>query len=331
MGSSFAAGPGIAPPAPASPRRAGRSSGNYAHLVARALGLDLHDVTYSGATTSDILTASAVGQPAQLEAVTPDTRLVTVTAGGNDVGFLPRLTLASLPWPVRALPRVKARVAGFGDPGATDERFARLEGNLALIGRRLHDRAPGCRVLFVDYLTILPPRGDNRGGPPPAEIAEWGRAIGARLATTTQAAADAAGCEYVAASAASADHHAWSATPWTRRFHLSLRGGAPFHPDAAGMAAVAELVLATLAGPPPDTTSAASLTGLRCSVTTNPSAESIWPYRLFLDARLHPGQPSSRAAVPGARAASSRVAAAARATAAAAGSWSIRAACPLPS
>jgi lysophospholipase L1-like esterase len=250
MGSSFAAGPGIAPPAPASPRRAGRSSGNYAHLVTRALGLDLHDVTYSGATTSDILRPSAVGQPAQLDTVTPDTRLVTITAGGNDVGFVPRLTLASLPWPLRALPNVRARVAGFGDPAATDERFAQLEDNLATIGRRLHDRAPACRVLFVDYLTILPPPGADRGGPPPAEIAEWGRAIAARLATTTQTVAEAAGCEYVAASAASAVHHAWSVCPWTRRFHLSLRGGAPYHPNSAGMAAVAELVLDTLAGPP---------------------------------------------------------------------------------
>jgi lysophospholipase L1-like esterase len=250
MGSSFAAGPGISPRAAASPRRAGRSSGNYAHLVARALGLDLHDVTYSGATTGDILRPSAAGQPAQLDAVTPDTRLVTITAGGNDVGFLPRLTLASLPWPLRALPRVRARVAGFGDPDETGERFAQLEGNLATIGRRTRDRAPACRVLFVDYLTILPPRGDDRGGPPSAEIAEWGRVTAARLAVTTQAAAEAAEYEYVAASAASASHHAWSATPWTRRFHLSLRGGAPYHPDAAGMAAVAELVRATLAAPP---------------------------------------------------------------------------------
>lgn len=255
MGSSFAAGPGIPVRAAASPRRAGRSSGNYAHLVARALGLDLHDVTFSGATTGDILGSSAAGQPAQLDAVTPATRLVTITAGGNDVGFLPRLTLASLPWPLRTLPRVKVRVAEFGDPGAADERFAQLARNLATIGRHLRDRAPACRVLFVDYLTILPPDGDNRGAPPPAEIAQWGRAVAARLAATTRAAAEATGCEYVAASAASADHHAWAATPWTRRFHLSLRGGAPYHPDAAGMAAVAQLVLTTLTEDQPPTVS----------------------------------------------------------------------------
>jgi lysophospholipase L1-like esterase len=249
MGSSFAAGPGITPRAPASPRRAGRSAANYAHLVARALGLDLHDVTYSGATTSDLLRPSAAGQPAQLDAVTPDTRLVTITAGGNDVGFLPRLTLASLPWPLRALPQIRARVADFGDQDAADERFTQLEANLAAIGRRLRDQAPDCRVLFVDYLTILPPSGEDRSGPPPDAIAAWGRSIAARLAVTTGAAAQAAGYEYVAASVASAGHHAWSATPWTRQFHLSLRGGAPYYPDAAGMAAVAQLVLAAVARP----------------------------------------------------------------------------------
>ena len=251
MGSSFAAGPGIPARAPASPRRAGRSSGNYAHLVAGALGLDLHDVTYSGATTSDIMQPSAAGQPAQLDAVTPDTRLVTITAGGNDVGYLPRLTLASLPWPLRALPHVRARIAGYGDQDVTDERFGQLERNLVTIGRLLRGRAPACRVLFVDYLTILPPHGDNPGAPPPPQIARWGRVIAARLAATTQAAALAAGCEYVSASAASADHHAWSAAPWTRRFHLSLRGGAPYHPNAAGMAAVSQLVLAALTADQP--------------------------------------------------------------------------------
>src|SRR5580693_568311 len=92
MGSSFAAGPGLKPRAPGSPRRAGRSAVNYAHLVADRLGLELTDVTYSGATTQDIL-AGAPGKPPQLDAVTADTRLVTLTAGGNDVGYVPRLVL----------------------------------------------------------------------------------------------------------------------------------------------------------------------------------------------------------------------------------------------
>lgn len=246
MGSSFAAGPGLPSRVPGSPRRAGRSTGNYAHLVARALGLDLHDVTYSGATTSDILRPSAAGQPAQLDAVTPETGLVTITAGGNDVGYLPRLTLASLPWPLRVLPPVTARVKDLGDTRATDERFEQLVRNLAAIAGRLRDRAPACRVLVVSYLSILPADGPVPA-PPPADITAWGRAIAVRLAATTQEAAATAGWTYIAASAASADHHAWSAAPWTRRFHLTLRGGAPYHPNAAGMAAVAELVLATLA------------------------------------------------------------------------------------
>ncbi len=249
MGSSFAACPGLPPRAPGSPRRAGRSAGNYAHLVASALGLDLHDVTYSGATTGDILRPSASGQPAQLDAVTPATRLVTITAGGNDVGFVPRLTLASLPGPVRALPRARARVAALGDPGGTDQSFARLARNLAMIAERLRERTPACRVLAVDYLTILPPPDEDPGAPPPAAIADWGRAVAARLSATTRAAAAEAGGDYVAASAASAGHHAWSAEPWTRRFQLTLRGGAPYHPNQAGMTAAAGLALDALAGP----------------------------------------------------------------------------------
>src|ERR1700728_4596927 len=131
MGSSFAAGPGLPTRVPGSPRRAGRSTGNYAHLLARALGLDLHDVTFSGVTTGDLLSPSATGQPAQLDAVTPDTALVTITAGGNDVGYVGRLTLASLPWPLRARPSVRARADGLGDPQAVDVGFASLEQNLA--------------------------------------------------------------------------------------------------------------------------------------------------------------------------------------------------------
>ena len=174
MGSSFAAGPGLPSRVPGSPRRAGRSTGNYAHLVARELGLDLHDVTFSGATTSDLLGPSASGTAAQLDAVTPETSLVTITAGGNDVGFAPRLSLASLPWPLRVLPSVKARVDAFGETRATDQRFEQLERNFAMIAARLRDRAPACRVV-VSSLPVGPAPGRPvPEPPPPAQITTGG-------------------------------------------------------------------------------------------------------------------------------------------------------------
>jgi|SRR5579871_296636 len=235
IGSSFAAGPGVPSRVPGSPLLAGRSSGNYAHLVAAALGLDLDDVSYSGATTADILRT-------QLDAVTATTSLVTITAGGNDVGFLGRLTLASLPRLLRTLPPIAARIASFGDPGAVEGRFAQLASNLATIADRLRRQAPACRVLAVDYLTILPPVGHDSLAPMPPAIAEWGRGIATRLADAIRGAAGAAGWDYVSASAASVEHHAWSVSPWTQRFRYSLQGGAPYHPNATGMAAVAGLV-----------------------------------------------------------------------------------------
>jgi lysophospholipase L1-like esterase len=179
MGSSFAAGPGLPSRVPGSPRRAGRSTGNYAHIVARALGLDLHDVTFSGATTSDILGLSAAGRAAQLDAVTPETSLVTITGGGNDVGYLPRLTLASVPWPLRVLPQVTARVDALGEPSATDERFEQLGRSLAAIAGRLRDRAPPAASSSSTICRSCPPtaptpnrrrqpksqRGDERSRP----------------------------------------------------------------------------------------------------------------------------------------------------------------------
>ncbi len=176
----------------------------------------------------------------------PATELATITYGGNDVGYVPRLVLSSLPHPIRDLPSVRRRAGTFADPDLTEERFAGLAGNLARITAEVRRRAPRCRLIFVDYLTLLPPSAATATPGLPAEVADWGRRVARRLSEVTRAAAEDGGCDFAAASAASMDHHAWSADPWTRRFHLSLRGGAPYHPNAAGMAAVAGLVASTL-------------------------------------------------------------------------------------
>ncbi|MEZ0364048.1 SGNH/GDSL hydrolase family protein [Mycobacterium sp. pUA109] len=242
LGSSMAAGPGIRPGAAGAPFGSGRSARNYPHLVADQLGLDLVDVTFSGATTAHLLTDRQGGAAPQLDALNGSERLVTITIGGNDVGYVPLLMAACLPRPVRLLPRIAALL----DRDARDKALAGVGDSLRAVGAAVRDRAPQARVLFVDYLTLLPPDGEP-ASPLSARHTELGRHVAARLEEHTAAAAAATGCELVPAGQASREHHAWSARPWTvgAAWPLPWRP-APFHPNAAGMRAVADLVAAQL-------------------------------------------------------------------------------------
>lgn len=99
-------------------------------------------------------------------------------------------------------------------------------------------------MLFVDYLTMLPPEG-VAASPLSETDAALGRHVAATLERVTGEAAAQAQCDWVRAAQASASHHAWSDEPWTTRPGLPWPGRpAPLHPNAAGMRAVADLVLA---------------------------------------------------------------------------------------
>lgn len=246
LGSSMAAGPGIAPRVSGSPRLAGRSARNYPHLVAERRGLDLVDVTYSGATTAHILSDSQNGSPPQIQALDGSETLVTVTIGGNDVGYVPFLAAASLPGLLHKLPFLGRPLREI----LNEENRFRALGEVASALRQVADevrvRSPRARVMFVDYLTLLP--SDDDAAPPlTGGDVETGRRIAAELASATARAAADAGCEIVSAAAASIEHHAWSAEPWTTRPGLPLPGRVlPLHPNAAGMRAVADLIVRAL-------------------------------------------------------------------------------------
>ncbi|MCG7595623.1 SGNH/GDSL hydrolase family protein [Mycobacterium sp. PSTR-4-N] len=245
----MAAGPGISPRVPGSPRAAGRSARNYAHLVAEARGCDLADlvdVTYSGATTEHILTESQRGAPPQIAALDGSEALVTITIGGNDVGYVPMLFAAGLPRATRAIPLLGGKLRHLLNPA---ERYLALDAvgaALVDVGRSVRQRAPAATVLFVDYLTLLPPAGDAA---PPLDDQDvtLGRHVAGELERLTAEAAAATGCGLVRAGAASREHHAWSADPWTTRFGWPVpRRPAPLHPNEAGMRAVANLIVDTL-------------------------------------------------------------------------------------
>jgi len=242
----MAAGPGLWPRAPGSPLRALRSAGNYPHLVAEQFGLDLVDVTYSGATTANVLSQPQNGAPPQVAALDGTEEVVTITIGGNDVGYVPMLVAATLPSALRALPVIGPKLRALLDPGARENALERVAASLREVGAAVRRRSPQATVVFVDYLTLLPPP-EAADQPLPADVAARARRVGSRLAALTAAAARETGCEIVAASHASRDHHPWSPDPWTTGQGLFLPWRpAPFHPTAAGMAAVAALVLARL-------------------------------------------------------------------------------------
>lgn len=249
LGSSMAAGPGIAPKVPGSPRRAGRSERNYAHLAAHALQLELTDVTYSGATTANLLDEPQHGARPQLETLRGDEELVTITIGGNDIGYVPALMAAGLPRVLRRLPLLGPRLEQLLDPETREQPLRELEVSMRAVGRAARLRAPEARVLFVEYLTLLPPAG-RAAKPLTQSEADLGRSLAARLQEITAAAALETGCEVLPVADASRDHHAWSAVPWTVGARVPVPGRpAPFHPNAAGMAAVAEMVVSRVRSP----------------------------------------------------------------------------------
>lgn len=242
LGSSMAAGPGIPPRAPGSPRAAMRSARNYPHLLADDLGLDLVDVTYSGATTAHVLTDHQNGTAPQVTALDGTEDLVTITVGGNDIAYVPGMYVATLPGALRLLPVVGGRLRDVLDPDRRELSLDKVAGSLVAVGERVRTLAPNARVLFVEYLTLLPPSGE-KAPPLKREHADLARHLADRLAELTAKAAAATGGEVVRVAEASRDHHAWSDDPWTVGATLPLPGRPlAYHPNAAGMRAVADLI-----------------------------------------------------------------------------------------
>src|SRR5207245_782059 len=83
LGSSIASGFGIS----VQSTSCGRSNRNYPNLVAARFELKLVDVTCGSAAIRHLLDEPEGDNPPQIEAVTRDTKLVTVTVGGNDIGY----------------------------------------------------------------------------------------------------------------------------------------------------------------------------------------------------------------------------------------------------
>lgn len=249
LGSSFAAGPGIPP---SSLRSASRSANNYASILASTIpAITKHtDLTISGATLSTILsepqTFFGTTFSPQLEGVTPDADIVTLTAGGNDLGYIGgviRDEVASRWWGgllARWLPESSAEMS-------VEELAGRFENVLEAV----HERAPKARVFLVEYLTVLGADAEpGRCVSMSRERVEWHCGVARRLHEASVLAVERVGrgdgerwCELVGVAQGSEGHGVESEENWVEGLTwLSAWSGNIFHPNERGMRAVAGMI-----------------------------------------------------------------------------------------
>ena len=247
MGSSFAAGPGLGAPKPGTPERCARSAANYATLIALRLSLELDDQSCSGAATDHVLGPWAE-LPPQIDAVTADTRLVTVTIGGNDLNYVGNLFAASCtPGSWSDGSGNPAPCPAYGLPDADD--YAALEDQLRKIADGVKHRAPDATLVFVQYVQLVPKElcADTPLDPDQAKAL---RALGQDLARSTAKVAGETGALLLPADSLSASHAPCQSEPWALGMPQEQQAGqgAPWHPNAAGMRAIADALETMLGG-----------------------------------------------------------------------------------
>jgi hypothetical protein len=155
LGDSYASGP-LIPNQSLSPLGCLRSDHNYAHLTAAAKGLTLTDVSCSGATTNNMTETQNVEpgpNPPQFNGLNANTNIVSVTIGGNDIGFSEIIESCITYNPFSTPCKDKY------DPGGKDqlaERIANTAPKVAAVLQGIHARSPKARVFLVNYPDILP-------------------------------------------------------------------------------------------------------------------------------------------------------------------------------
>lgn len=249
LGDSYSSAAGVLPQVPGAPATCSRSLLNYAHdIAARTQPASFTDVTCSGARTSDYFAPQTAGQPAQLDAVTKATKLVTMTIGGNDEGVFSDsfFGCAQLtPTDPTGNPCQQRYGSQF-----VDTIRSQTYPNLVRALSAVRAKSPSATVVILGYPQILPPVGS------PACTAVTGIAIGdvpwlveqqRVLNDAVRRAAAATGSRYVDTFTPSAGHDACApvGTRWLEPLVAPVNAF-PVHPNAVGEAQLAAETLAAI-------------------------------------------------------------------------------------
>jgi lysophospholipase L1-like esterase len=250
LGDSYSAASGVLPPDLTAPPQCLRSIRNYPHVIATATGAQLTDATCGAAETGDFFESQYSGVPPQLEAVTSDTELVTMTIGGNDSGVFINAILSCGSAGLLTL--------GQGSPckdryGSSFEDTIRTTTYPALVKAlaAVRDKAPEAEVAILGYPWIMPASGGCFTQMPVAKgDVPYLRGIQATLNDAVRRAAAATGTTYVDLDIASEGHDACKPIG-VRWVEPVLLGTNPVivHPNALGEREMAAAAMTALGLP----------------------------------------------------------------------------------
>jgi lysophospholipase L1-like esterase len=246
LGDSYAAGPLI--PNPTLPLGCLKSDHNYPHLAAPGIGLSLRDATCSGATTADMTNPQNVEpdgpNPPQLNSLDASTAVVSLTIGGNDIGFssVAQSCITLNPFSHPCLDKY--------DAGGVDQLKARIEATapkVAAVLAGIKARSPSAHIYVVNYPAIFPESGFGCWPQMPIGFSDvpYLRSTEQRLNSMLATQAAAAGATLVSWYNASIGHDACKggSTRWVEPL-VPGELAAPIHPNQAGMAGAANALLA---------------------------------------------------------------------------------------
>ncbi len=229
-----------------------RSNRNYPSLVADELNLTLDDVSCGGAATTALVGVQETTtgpKPAQFDALTEDTELVTLGIGGNDEGLFGVLIAKCLELGQQqstGSPCHDYMNADGQDKVLTTIKLIQERITSALVG--IQDRAPDAEVVLVGYPQLVPDR--IRCATLPLSTGDYSyiRQVMSVLGQSTERAAKTAGVHYVDLLAASKGHDVCAgADAWIQgMLPEPNRPGVSMHPYAEEQEAVAELVVDAL-------------------------------------------------------------------------------------
>lgn len=239
LGDSYAA-MGSRSAATTGPAACVRSEDNYPNGVADHPRVnELIDVTCSSAVTADLLNPRSAAEdviPPQLESLSETTDLVTLSIGGNDIGF---------PAIAQCFQRTLSAQGQTDCAGqfAEIDLTAELPDELNRIHEEIQARAPHARVVVTGYLPLVSADGQCPGADfISAADRAWAAELTGEVNAVVREAATSHGAEFVLPSDASA--HTACAAPEDRWADLigAETNAYPMHPTPAGQDAMAEAV-----------------------------------------------------------------------------------------